>query len=502
MMPTGSAATLVTPTVAAAAATPTVAAAATPTVVVTAAAAAAVPTMRVKRKATVPSSTVSTEEKLKRIRQGRSVLARWLQDGASQPDGGMLLLPTASGEEVDRVLALQTQLICQIKAEREAQKPPGPGAKGDTSTPRPAALLGTNADGHASSALRTGSQAPPAATAQDGDLDRYCGLVVGDVVKLQDLELSSYRAFNGKRAVIQRIAQMNKRAVFYVEVDGEGAAVARANLGLKAKPPPGRMSPTWLPCFSNQVNYVGASGLASTVDGHAPTQDATRMELPGAGADLDTSRRLGGEKAPGQFDMLQVLKTDHSGPQLARNAFDVAFLHLAQIVKGHSKCNNWNIFPKDRMDKIRLFMIGDTPHLQEDKDKAYVRMRLKEFTCTREEGRIVLRNQDGKELLDETEVFDALYGVFVGILQTDRSMSLKPAKILKEAKKTYHNITEAVVNTFTHACLFLCIHHGGFPPGTALPAGWRDMWQKRKAKDTKFEQHEIVGWLLKYGLGI
>lgn len=155
--------------------------------------------------------------------------------------------------------------------------------------PRPAAPLGANADGHAAAALRTGSQGPPAATAQDGDLDRYCGLVVGDAVKLQDLELSSYKAFNGKRAVIQRIAQRNKRAVFYVEVDGEGAAVARANLGLKAKPPPGRMSPTWLSCFSNQVNYVGASGLTATVDGHAPTQDATRVELPGAGADLDTS---------------------------------------------------------------------------------------------------------------------------------------------------------------------------------------------------------------------
>lgn len=312
MMPTGSAATIATPPVAAAAAasatstaaatTPTVSTAASasatstatataaPTIAATTAvAAAAVPTMRVKRKANAISSTVSTEEKLKRIRQGRSVLARWLQDGASQPDGGMLLLPTASGEEVDRVLALQTQLICQLKAEREAQKPHGAGAKGDTSTPRPAALPGTNADGHASPALRTGSQVPPAATAQDGDLDRYCGLVVGDAVKLQDLELSPYKAFNGKRAVIQRIAQRNKRAVFYVEVDGEGAAVARANLGLKAKPPPGRMSPTWLPCFSNQVNYVGASALASTVDGHAPTQDATRMELPGAGADLDTS---------------------------------------------------------------------------------------------------------------------------------------------------------------------------------------------------------------------
>ncbi len=290
MMPTGAAATLATPAVAAAAcasATSTVTAA-TPTVA--AVAVAAVPTMRVKRKAHVISSTVSTEEKLNRIQQGRSVLARWLQEGAAQPDGGMHLLSTASGEEVDRVLTLQTQFIHQLKAEREAQKPPGVSAKENTSMPRPAALLATNADGRASVALRTGSQVPPAATAQHCDLDRYCGLVVGDAVKLQGLELSSYKAFNGKRAVIQRIAQSNKKSVvFYVEVDGEGAAVARANLGLKAKPPPGRMSPTWLPCFSNQVNYVGASGLATNADERAPTQDAPRMEPPGAGAHVNTS---------------------------------------------------------------------------------------------------------------------------------------------------------------------------------------------------------------------
>ena len=86
-----------------------------------------VPAMRKKRKANVISSTLSTEEKLNRIRQGRSVLVRWLQDSAAQADGGMHLLSTASGEEVDRVLALQTQLIRQLKAEREARKQPGVG---------------------------------------------------------------------------------------------------------------------------------------------------------------------------------------------------------------------------------------------------------------------------------------------------------------------------------------------------------------------------------------
>lgn len=106
-----------------------------------------VPKMRVKRKAVVKSSGLSTAEKLNRIFQGRSVIQRWLSDFA--PDGGIHSLSTASDEQLDCILAFQKQMILQLKAEKEAKKPPGVGANRNTSMSRSAALVGTNAHFHA-----------------------------------------------------------------------------------------------------------------------------------------------------------------------------------------------------------------------------------------------------------------------------------------------------------------------------------------------------------------
>ena len=108
-----------------------------------------VPKMRVKRKAVVKSSGLSTAEKLNRIFQGRSVIKRWLSERAMQPDGGIHSLSTASDEQLDCILAFQKQMILQLKAEKEAKKPPGVGANGNTSMSRSAAVVGTNAHLHA-----------------------------------------------------------------------------------------------------------------------------------------------------------------------------------------------------------------------------------------------------------------------------------------------------------------------------------------------------------------
>jgi hypothetical protein len=104
------------------------------------------------------------------------------------------------------------------------------------------------------------SPVPVVATTKPADLPRHAGFGVGDAVTLKSLEVATFQRFNGKRAVIQRIARRNRRVVFYVEVDGEGAAVTVARQGLTAQPPPGPMSTTWLPCFSSQMDRVGASG--------------------------------------------------------------------------------------------------------------------------------------------------------------------------------------------------------------------------------------------------
>ena len=104
--------------------------------------------------------------------------------------------------------------------------------------------------------------APPQ-TQPPADPLRHAGFGVGDAVTLKNLTITAFEKFNGKRAVIRRIARRNRRVVFYVEVDGEGAAVALAKQGLTAQPPPGAMSTTWLPCFSSQMDHVGAPGGAA-----------------------------------------------------------------------------------------------------------------------------------------------------------------------------------------------------------------------------------------------
>lgn len=104
--------------------------------------------------------------------------------------------------------------------------------------------------------------APPQ-TQPPADPLRHAGFGVGDAVTLKNLTTTAFDTFNGKRAVIRRIARRNRRVVFYVEVDGEGAAVALAKQGLTAQPPPGAMSATWLPCFSSQMDHAGASGVAA-----------------------------------------------------------------------------------------------------------------------------------------------------------------------------------------------------------------------------------------------
>jgi hypothetical protein len=96
-------------------------------------------------------------------------------------------------------------------------------------------------------------------TTENVEYKCHCGFAIGDTVTLQGLKLSDYKKFNGKRAVIQRIAKKKDRVVFYVEVDGEAAAVTHVNRVRNDQPPPGRMSPTWLPCFIAQLVRGGAS---------------------------------------------------------------------------------------------------------------------------------------------------------------------------------------------------------------------------------------------------
>ena len=109
---------------------------------------------------------------------------------------------------------------------------------------------------HAATTATPQTQPPP-------DLLRHAGFGVGDAVTLKNLTMTAFKTFNGKRAVIRRIARRNRRVVFYVEVDGEGAAVALAKKGLTAQPSLGAMSATWLSCFSSQMDHVGASGGAA-----------------------------------------------------------------------------------------------------------------------------------------------------------------------------------------------------------------------------------------------
>ena len=107
------------------------------------------------------------------------------------------------------------------------------------------------------------SAVPVVATTTPADPLRHAGFGVGDAVTLKSLAVATFQKFNGKRAVIRRLARRNRRVVFYVEVDGEGAAVALAKQGLTAQPPPGAMSTTWLPCFSSQMDHAGALGVAA-----------------------------------------------------------------------------------------------------------------------------------------------------------------------------------------------------------------------------------------------
>ena len=108
-----------------------------------------VPKMRVKRKAVVKSSGLSTARKAQSDLSGSVVIKRWLSERAMQPDGGIHSLSTASDEQLDCILAFQKQMILQLKAEKEAKKPSGVAANGNTSMSRSAALVGTNAHLHA-----------------------------------------------------------------------------------------------------------------------------------------------------------------------------------------------------------------------------------------------------------------------------------------------------------------------------------------------------------------
>ena len=196
---------------------------------------------------------------------------------------------------------------------------------------------------------------------------------------------------------------------------------------------------------------------------------------------------------------LQRLLLDPAGRQFTQVVFERTLRHLIDTVKGLSKCNNWNIFAKERMDRICLSVLAGKPIQLEDKDKAYIRIQLKDFTCAREGGKLLLRNKDGKQQLDQTEVFDALHGVYVAVLKA-RGDTFKPEILFKTAKKSYNNITLPVVESFVHACLFLCIQHGMIPAIGTLPKCWNRMWVERKNKGAKFDKDEILAWLDKYDL--
>jgi len=213
----------------------------------------------------------------------------------------------------------------------------------------------------------------------------------------------------------------------------------------------------------------------------------------------------------GPLALLELLQADYENQNLTRMVFDVAFLDLVRVTKSSSSatnCNNWNIFPKERMDRIRRSMLGDNSVFLEDKDKAYIRLLIKKgCKCIDESGKLAVKNKKGKDLvlLDETEVFDALYGVYVRMLETRKdedAASLKAPTIAREARESYSNITDAVVHRFVHACVFLCINHGlALPPGSGkTPAGWQELRKKRKSQGSAFQQNDLVGGLLKYGL--
>jgi hypothetical protein len=111
-------------------------------------------------------------------------------------------------------------------------------------------------------AQNAGTPAAPA-TVVHAKPDPKChyGFVVGDVVKLNNIKPKWKQAFNGKRAVIRRMAYKNERVVFYVEVVDEAAAVVKAKQNSTAQPVPGPMEPSWLQCWYSEVSWVVGSVL-------------------------------------------------------------------------------------------------------------------------------------------------------------------------------------------------------------------------------------------------
>lgn len=105
-----------------------------------------------------------------------------------------------------------------------------------------------------------------------GDPKCHYGFVVGDVVKLDNITPKWKQAFNGKRAVIRRMAYKNQRVAFYVEVVDEAAAVVKAKQNSTAQPAPGPMEPSWLECWYSEVSPVvpSKSVLGKRVGGADP----------------------------------------------------------------------------------------------------------------------------------------------------------------------------------------------------------------------------------------
>lgn len=90
------------------------------------------------------------------------------------------------------------------------------------------------------------------------DPKRHYNFAVGDSVTLNITKPIWKKTFDGQRAVIKRLAYKNKnqRVAFYVEVQGQGAAVNKANQDYKGQPAPGRMEPSWLECWYSEVSPV------------------------------------------------------------------------------------------------------------------------------------------------------------------------------------------------------------------------------------------------------
>ena len=87
-------------------------------------------------------------------------------------------------------------------------------------------------------------------------LPSYKGFAVGARVGLQKLG-PPYSAFRGKHGTVRQIVQ-GRKVVFYVEVDGEGQAVAQANMNKRpALSLPTGVQAGWLPCVVAQLVYKG-----------------------------------------------------------------------------------------------------------------------------------------------------------------------------------------------------------------------------------------------------